>query len=66
MISDATRDKWRTKLDTVLEAHKVCQIELNDWETDFFNSIYTRVFAENKDLTWKQSQSLNKIYERIT
>ena len=65
MISDETRDKWRNKLDTILEASEIMQIELNDWEADFFNSIYSRVFSENKDLSWKQSQTLNKIYERI-
>ena len=66
MISNETRDKWRNKLDTILGASEVMQIELNDWEIDFFNSIYTKVFSENKDLSWKQSQALNKIYERIS
>lgn len=65
MISDETREKWRIKLDTILEASDVDQIELNEWESDFFNSIYTKVFAENKDLSWKQSQALNKIYKRV-
>ena len=66
MISDITRDKWKTKIETTLEAAEVCQIELNDWEVDFIESIHNQVIFQNKDLTWKQSQSLNKIYERIT
>jgi len=65
MISDETRDKWRDKLDTILGASEVGQCEMNDWESSFFNSIYTNVFANNKDLSWKQSQVLNKIYERV-
>lgn len=66
MISDETRDKWETKIETILEAAEVCQIELNEWETDFMESIHNQVVYQNKDLSWKQSKALNKIYERIT
>ena len=65
MISDETRDKWKTKIETIFEAAEVSQIELNDWETDFMESIHNQVVYQNKDLSWKQSQALNKINERI-
>lgn len=66
MISDETREKWKNKIETIFGASEVGQCELNEWETDFFNSIYNRVIYEDKDLSWKQSKALNKIYERIT
>ena len=65
VISDETRDKWKTKIETIFEALNEGQINLNDWEIDFFTSIYGNVINEEKDLSWKQSQALNKLYERI-
>jgi len=65
MISDETRKKWKTKIETIFEASEENQIELNDWETDFMENIHNNVIYQNKDLSWKQSQSLNKIYAKI-
>ena len=65
MISDETWAKWIKKMETIFEAAGVCQIELNDWETDFMESIHNKVVYQNKELSWKQSQALNKIYEKI-
>ena len=65
MISDETREKWKTKVETIFEACEVGQCELNEWETDFFNSIYNQVIEQVKDLSWKQSQALNKIYAKV-
>ena len=65
MISDETRNKWKNWLDTIIEASDVGQIELNDWESEFLNSIYTKVFAKHRDLSWKQAQTLRKLYDKI-
>ncbi len=65
MISEETREKWKNKIETILGAAEVGQCEMNDWETDFMESIHNRVIYQNQDLSWKQSQALNKIYERI-
>ena len=65
MITDETRKKWKDKIETIFEAAEYSQIELNEWETEFFDSVYQRVIYENKDLSMKQSISLNKIYEKI-
>ncbi len=65
MISDETREKWETKIETIFEAAEVGQCEMNDWETDFMENIHNRVIYQNQDLSWKQSKTLNAIYERI-
>lgn len=65
MISDETRKKWKTKIETVMKAAEVCQIELTDWEVDFMETMQSSIIEQNKDLSWKQSQILNKIYGRI-
>ena len=66
MISDVTRDKWRTKINTILEAYNDQVFHLNDWELDFMETMQSSIIEQNNDLSWKQSQALNKIYKRIT
>lgn len=65
MISEETRKKWKEKIETIYQASEVNQIEFNDWEGDFFDSIYQQIMCDNKDLSWKQSQALNRLYEKI-
>ncbi len=63
MISDQTRDKWKRKLNTILKYYESNSIQLNDWELEFVDSIEKRL-SEGKDLTFNQSKSLNKIYNK--
>ena len=65
MISDETREKWKDKIETIFGASEVGQCEMNEWETDFMETIHNQVIYQNKDLSWKQTKVLNKIYERI-
>ena len=65
MISDETREKWEHKIETIFEATSEGCIELNQWEADFFNSVYDRVINHKIDLSWKQTKVLNRIYELI-
>jgi hypothetical protein len=64
-VSQITRDKWKEKIETILEAYNYGCIELNDWEHQFIDSVYGQVFGEERDLTFKQSSALSKIYEKV-
>ena len=48
------------KLQTITEALDVCQLELNDWETDFMNNVYYK-----EEFTDKQKDVIDGIYERL-
>jgi len=53
-------DNYHEKLQTITEALDVCQLEVNDWETDFLNNVYFK-----EEFTDKQKAVIDKIYERI-
>lgn len=63
MISNETREKWKDKLDTIIKSLDNCCVELNKWEIEFIDSI-DKLLSDNKDLSFKQSKCLNKIYEK--
>lgn len=65
MISEDTKEKWKNKINSIYRAFEVDQIELNEWESAFIESLYERVFNQNRDLSWKQTKILNRIYEKI-
>lgn len=56
--------EWRDKFETICEANDVCQIELNEWEVDFLESIEI-MLSQGKILSFKQSSILRRIYDRI-
>lgn len=58
------RAEWKRKTDTINMAELKGLIKLNDWESQFMNSVRSRVEAK-QDLTMQQSINLNKIYRRI-
>jgi hypothetical protein len=62
-ISNETREKWKDKLDTIIKSHENCCVELNEWEIEFVDSI-DKLLSDNKDLSFKQSKCLNKIYDK--
>ena len=63
-ISEKTKEGWKNKLKTVQEAYFVGCIELNQWELDFTISIDI-LLNEGKELSFKQSSVLSKIYAKI-
>ena len=63
MISDETRKKWKDRLDTIIKSLDNCCVELNEWEIEFIDSI-DELLSDNKDLSFKQSKCLNKIYDK--
>jgi hypothetical protein len=63
MISNETREKWKDKLDTIIKSLDNCCVELNEWEIEFIDSI-DKLLSDNKDLSFKQSKCLNKIYDK--
>jgi hypothetical protein len=63
-ISEQTKEGWKNKLKTVQEAHFRGCIELNKWELDFTISI-DLLLNEGKELSFKQSSVLSKIYAKI-
>jgi hypothetical protein len=63
-VSEETRKKWREKVETIIEANNYGCIELNEWESGFIDSVYVSILAD-KDLTFKQSSALSKIYEKV-
>jgi 4-hydroxyphenylpyruvate dioxygenase-like putative hemolysin len=64
-VTDDLRKKWHDKFNAIEKANEHGLIALNDWEQNFYDSIYARFFGEGKDLSFKQSSILTKIYNRI-
>ena len=63
-VSEETRKKWKDKLQTIEEALNYRCNELSKWEEEFLNSIHERIFAD-KDISFKQSSCLSRIYEKV-
>jgi hypothetical protein len=67
MISEETRKKWKQKIETIIGANESGYgvLELTEWEASFIDSIEQQI-CSGKDLSFKQSSILNKIYDRIS
>ena len=52
------------KLKTIIEAVDMCCLELTQWEIDFIDSITIQI-EQGKELSWKQSKTINRIWKRI-
>jgi len=64
MVSQETKDRWRQKIKTIIEAKEKGLLQLNPWEADFmFNMEW--VMNHEGSLTMNQSLALNSIYRRI-
>lgn len=61
MISDETRNKWKSKLKVILNH----QNKLNDWELGFIDSI-DMILNKDDDISLKQSSILTRIYEKVS
>lgn len=64
MLSKETKRNWRIQVETIQEAYNLCLIELNNWEIEFLDSIEIQLHNK-KDLSFKQSSILRKIYDKI-
>jgi len=64
MISDELRNKWNKKVNAIKEAIENKSIDLNDWEISFIDSIDIQL-NNKKDISFKQSSILSKIYDKI-
>lgn len=63
-VSQETKDKWKQRIKTIIEAKERGLLQLNPWETDFmFNMEW--VISHEGSLTMNQSLALNNIYRRI-
>jgi hypothetical protein len=64
-ISEQTKEGWKNKLKTIQDAYflKGC-IQLNSWEVEFVLSI-EKTLQEDRELSFKQSSVLSKIYAKI-
>ena len=64
MISDELRNKWNKKVNAIKQAIENKSIDLNDWEISFIYSIDIQLNSK-KDISFKQSSILSKIYDKI-
>ena len=60
MISEETREKWKERIGFCTE-HSRC---LNEWELSFMDSV-DEWLSSGKDLTFKQSKVVNRIFHRV-
>ncbi len=60
MLTDATRQKWRTRTDWLIEQ----QDKLTDWELGFIEKMDILLDRE-MDLTIRESFKLGEIFKRI-
>jgi hypothetical protein len=61
MISEETRNKWKSKLKVILNH----QNKLNNWELGFIDSI-DMILNKDDDISLKQSSILTRVYEKVS
>ena len=66
MITDAMRERWRSRLETIYLAVDANELNLSNWDTVFFEDVYERVIDQGQDLSWKQERQLSRIYGLIS
>ena len=52
------------KLNNIIDANNYGCITLTEWEENYIDSIGIQL-ADKKELSWKQTKCLNKIWEKI-
>lgn len=63
-ITESMREKWKHKCEVIIESIDCNQLKLNDWEERFMDSIDDKL-SKGKDLSFKQSKCLRKIFDKI-
>ena len=64
MLSEKRVQEWKDQLQTIFESIEVCCLSPNNWEVEFLDSIELQL-SQDKELSFKQSSILRKIYGRI-
>ena len=65
MITEDMRSKWKNQIEIIQGSYDADQLDMNDWEIGFFDSIYDKVINQGQDLSWKQSKVLSELYGKI-
>jgi hypothetical protein len=58
-------EQWENQFSIIEEAIDVGELELNDWEQDFYDSVRQQFYGKGKNLSFKQSSILRKIYDKV-
>lgn len=64
-LSFERQEDWKKQLNTIFEATDKGLLKLNNWEQEFIDSISKQFFKKSKPLSFKQSSSLRKIYNKV-
>lgn len=64
MITEKRVQDWKHQIETIIGSYDVQCLELNNWEVEFVDSIEMDL-SSGKQLSFKQSSILRKIYDRI-
>jgi hypothetical protein len=65
VISEETRERWKTRINTLHRLYNEGKITLKPWETEFLGSIEQSFVTHGVDLTPRQSGVLAVLYGRI-
>lgn len=63
-MSEVLMQRWKRKINTITEAVELGELRLTEWEEGFIDSIGIQL-ENDKELSFKQSQHLNIIYDRV-
>ncbi len=64
-ITDRIRGKWRHKLDVIFVSVDEGSLQLDDYDTKFFDHMYDLVMNKGHDMTWAQGKHLSTIFDKI-
>ena len=64
MISESRKKEWINQTQTIVESYDVQCNRLTNWEVEFIDSIEIQL-SQGKELSFKQSSALRKIFDRI-
>lgn len=64
MISEDRKNEWRNQIETIVSEIEISKLILSEWENDFIDSVDIQI-SDGKELSFKQSSILRKIYSRI-
>lgn len=64
-VSEFRKKEWRNQIEVILNEIEISELILTEWENEFIDSVDIQLLGE-KELSFKQSSVLRKIYNRIT
>lgn len=63
-VTDAMREKWKKQASSCVKAGEQGYVNLSEWETMFVHNMVI-LLSQDRDLSFKQSSALGRIYARI-